>query len=206
MVWRVETRAALLPASVLDADGRHVFVAGVPATRMDMRTARHCPVRPGFLASDHRRAGQHSTEMMMPCGYAFATHSDDHGHFQPAGQAGSGTSAACQRDETDAATTHHTGSQSADISPRCSAASPGRRGRLDRVTGTTPNFAQDSVPAIVFYRQSGLVEYPRDRSICWSAQLVRLEPAGHIPIYERGHEVSARIALFPDELQQSQSG
>ena len=44
------------------------------------------------------------------------------------------------------------------------------------------------------------------RSICWSAQLVRLELAGHIPIYERGHEVSARIALFPDELQHSQSG
>ena len=63
--------------------------------------------------------------------------------------------------------------------------------------------AQDSVPAIVFYRQSGLVECPRDSSICWSAQLVRLEPAGHIPIYERGHAVSARIALFPDELQQS---
>ena len=73
---------------------------------------------------------------------------------------------------------------------------------LRRIAGA----AQDSVPAIVFYRQSGLVEYPRDRSICWSAQLVRLEPAGHIPIYERGHEVSARIALFPDELQQSQSG
>ena len=42
--------------------------------------------------------------------------------------------AACQRNETDAATTHHTGSQSADISPRCSAASPGRRGRLDPAT------------------------------------------------------------------------
>ena len=159
----------------------------------------------------------------MPCGYAFATHSDDHGHFQPAGQAGSGTSAACQRHETDAAITHHTGSQSADISPRCSAASPGREvgwtwrqvqrrtspgGAGARHMGDVPlrriaGAAQDSVPAIVFYRQSGLVEYPRDRSICWSAQLVRLEPAGHIPIYERGHAVSARIALFPDELQQS---
>ena len=108
-----------------------------------MRTARHCPVRPVFW---HQiiagRASTPLTMMMMRCGYAFATHSDDHGHFQPAGQAGSGTSAACQRDETDAATTHHTGSQSADISPRCSAASPGRRGRLDLATGTTPNFAR----------------------------------------------------------------
>ena len=170
------------------------------------------------------RASTPLTMMMMPCGYAFATHSDDHGHFQPAGQAGSGTSAACQRHETDAATTHHTGSQSADISPRCSAASPGRRGRLDLATGTTPNFARrcghathGRCSATTHRRCCPKIQYPPScfsgnldslniRSICWSAQLVRLEPAGHIPIYERGHEVSARIALFPDELEQSQSG
>jgi hypothetical protein len=31
---------------------------------------------------------------------------------------------------------------------------------------------------------------------------LRLEPEGHMSMFERGHAVSARIALFADELQQ----